>query len=176
MLVPNDIVGTGTVLSWMKKEGETFHKGEPLFEVETRKAIIQVEAPEAGTMLRISAKEGTAVISGSQVALYAVEGQQVPPELLKPASPATLVLKLLDDENRPVTEAKVNVDGQELEQGADGMLTIGGLAPAVYTIRIKAPGFLEKILVLKLGEGETANHELNLFPVRSLTSKPKDKD
>src|SRR6267143_1483357 len=150
MHTPKDIGGNGTVLRWMKKEGEKFQKGEPLFEVETRKAIVQVDAPEAGTILRISAKEGTAVIGGSAVALYALGGETIPPELLKPPSPATLLIKLLDEENKLVTAASVTIDGKEMEINAEGAFTISGLSANAYTIMVKAPGFLEKIFVLSL--------------------------
>ena len=168
MHAPKDIGGNGTVLRWMKKEGEKFQKGEPLFEAETRKAIVQVDAPEAGTILRISAKEGTAVIGGSAVALYAVVGEPVPPELLKPPSPATLLIKLLDEENKLVTAASVTIEEQEMELTADGAFTISGLSANAYTVMVKAPGFLEKIFVLSLREGETASHELNLHSIERL--------
>src|SRR2546427_12230101 len=108
MHVPNDIGGNGTVVSWMKREGARFQKGEPMFEVETAKTTIQVDAPEAGTLLRITANQGTAVISGSAGALYAAEGEPGPPELLKPASPATLVIRLLDEESGVITADKGN--------------------------------------------------------------------
>lgn len=176
MVMPNDVVKNGTVLKWMKKEGEKFEKGEPLFEVETPKTVVQVDAPESGTILRINAKEGTAVIAGSEVAHYAVEGEKVPPELLKPPAPAILFVKLLDDGNNLVTDASVSVDGDELVLTVDGEFTINGLAPAGYTIRVKAPGFLEKLLILKLGEGETARHELNLQPIAKLKNRQKNRD
>ncbi len=168
MHVPNDIGGSGTVVSWMKKEGAPFQKGEPVFEVETAKATIRVDAPETGTLLRITAKEGTAVISGSAVAVYAVEGEPVPPELLKPASPATLVIRLLDEEKNMVTDARVSVGGKELERAPDGALVIGGLAPGSHTVSVKAPGFLEKIFVLRLAEGETSKHDLSLVSIAKL--------
>ena len=168
MHVPNDIGGNGTVVSWMKREGARFQKGEPVFEVETAKTTIRVDAPEAGTLLRITAIEGTAVFSGSAVALYAAEGEPIPPELSEPASPATLVIRLLDEKNRLVTAASVSVEGQELERAPDGAFKIGGLAPTSHTVSVKAPGFLEKILVIRLAEGGTANHELNLISIEGL--------
>lgn len=173
MHVPNDIGGAGRVVSWMKKEGALFKKGEPMFEVETAKTTIQVDAPEAGTLLRITANQGTAVISGSAVALYAAEGEPVPPELLKPASPATLVIRLLDEESGLVTDAKVSVSGREFEPAPDGSFMITGLAPTSVTVSVKAPGFLEKILVLRLAEGETAKHELNLVSIERLRGSAK---
>lgn len=172
--MPTDVAGVGTVLRWMKREGERFEKDEPLFEVDTRKTIIQVDAPESGTILRISAKEGAPVIAGSAVALYAAEGEEVPPELLKPPSPATLLIKPLDEEGKLLADANVSVDGQELALTADGVFMAGGLAPSAHNVMVKAVGFLDKILVLRLGEGETAMHELNLRSVASMRGKASE--
>ncbi len=169
-LVPDDIGGIGTVTRWMKKEGEKFEKGEMLLEVETRKAIVQVDAPESGRMVRIKAKEGDSVVSRSTLALYAVEGEELPPELLKPAAPGALFVRLMN-EGRMVTDAKVTLEGRELVLTKDGEFTMKGLAPGRYTVKIKAPGFLEKAFVFALREGETARHELELYSVRNLKGK-----
>ena len=45
---------TGTIVKWLKAEGERVEKGEPLFEVETEKATQEVEAEASGVLLRIS--------------------------------------------------------------------------------------------------------------------------
>src|SRR5205823_8505870 len=41
---------TGKLLAWRKKEGESVRKGEPLLEIETDKAVVEVEAPGDGTL------------------------------------------------------------------------------------------------------------------------------
>lgn len=51
----------GTVVNWLKKEGEAVTKGEVICEVETEKAVFEVQAPADGTLLRIIAKEGEKV-------------------------------------------------------------------------------------------------------------------
>jgi len=38
----------GKLLAWRKKEGECVRKGEPLLEIETDKAVVEVEAPDDG--------------------------------------------------------------------------------------------------------------------------------
>ena len=172
MHVPNNIGGSGKVVSWIKKEGAPFLKGEPLFEVETAKKIIRVDAPEAGTLLRITSKEGSAVISGSAVAVYAAKGETVPPELLKPPSPATLVIRLFGDDNKLVTGAKISVDGKDLEPTPEGAFTVGGLDLGSHQVWVKAPGYLEKVLVLRLLEGETQKHDLNLVSIERLGRAP----
>ena len=49
---------SGTVVTWMKKEGEQVIKGEPIVEVETDKITNQVESPIDGYVLKILAEEG----------------------------------------------------------------------------------------------------------------------
>lgn len=154
----------------MKKEGEKFEKGEMLLEVETRKAIVQVDAPESGTMVRINAREGDSVVSRSPLALYVVEGEEVPPEFLKPPAPGALVIRLVN-EGKLVSDAKITAEGRELALTKDGEFTMNGLAPGGYTANIKAPGFLEKVFVFALREGETSRHELELHSIAKLKSK-----
>lgn len=154
----------------MKKEGEKFEKGEMLLEVESRKAIVRVDAPESGRMVRINAKEGDSVVSRSPLALYVVEGEEVPPEFLKPPAPGALVIRLVN-EGKLVSDAKVTVEGHELVVTKDGEFAIDGLAHGRYTVNIKAPGFLEKAFVFALREGETSRHELELHSIAKLKSK-----
>src|SRR5690606_10266703 len=51
----------GIILRWLKKEGDPVRAGEPLFEVETDKADIEVEAPADGVLARIVHPEGAEV-------------------------------------------------------------------------------------------------------------------
>ena len=51
----------GTVETWLVKEGEEVKKGEPLFEVTTDKATLEVEAFVTGTLLKIVVDEGEEV-------------------------------------------------------------------------------------------------------------------
>ena len=51
----------GTVIRWLKKEGETVQKGEVLLELETDKALFEYESPEAGILRKLVAQEGTVV-------------------------------------------------------------------------------------------------------------------
>ncbi len=48
----------GTVVNWLKREGEAVEADEPLVEVETDKAIMEIESPASGLVLRILAEEG----------------------------------------------------------------------------------------------------------------------
>jgi pyruvate dehydrogenase E2 component (dihydrolipoamide acetyltransferase) len=74
---------TGTVARWLKNEGDTVAKGEPLLEVETDKVIMEVEAPATGTLVNVSAPAGVEVPIGQPIAFIARSGEQVP----APAAP-----------------------------------------------------------------------------------------
>lgn len=48
----------GKVVKWLKKEGETVQRGEPLLEIETDKTTIEIEAKGSGVLKKILAQEG----------------------------------------------------------------------------------------------------------------------
>ena len=60
---------TAVVVAWFKKEGEKVEKGDPLFEVETDKATMEVEAQKEGYLLKIKVDEGSEVPVGQLLAL-----------------------------------------------------------------------------------------------------------
>ena len=68
----------GTVVRWFKAEGSRVTKGEPLFEVMTDKATLEVEAPASGVLLRILVAEGSTVPVATPIALIGEAGEAVP--------------------------------------------------------------------------------------------------
>jgi pyruvate dehydrogenase E2 component (dihydrolipoamide acetyltransferase) len=69
---------TGIVVKWLKKAGENVTKGEPLLEVETDKAVVEVEAPASGTLSAISAEAGAEVPVGTAIAVILAAGENAP--------------------------------------------------------------------------------------------------
>jgi pyruvate dehydrogenase E2 component (dihydrolipoamide acetyltransferase) len=69
---------TGKVLRWLKQDGETVRKGEPLLEVETDKVTVEIEAPADGTLAGVRVGEGTEVPVGQVIALVLAEGEAAP--------------------------------------------------------------------------------------------------
>jgi pyruvate/2-oxoglutarate dehydrogenase complex dihydrolipoamide acyltransferase (E2) component len=49
---------SGVVVRWLKKEGETVAKGDPLYELDTEKVTQEIEAEADGVLLRIVVPEG----------------------------------------------------------------------------------------------------------------------
>jgi pyruvate dehydrogenase E2 component (dihydrolipoamide acetyltransferase) len=74
----------GSVVRWIKQDGETVKKGEPMFEVQTDKVVLEVEAPTDGT-LRILVKEGVTVPVVSTIGWVLAPGEALPAG----ATPAT---------------------------------------------------------------------------------------
>jgi pyruvate dehydrogenase E2 component (dihydrolipoamide acetyltransferase) len=68
---------SGTIVRWLKSEGEPVEKGEPLFELDTDKVTQEVEAEAAGVLLKIAVAEGEVPV-GQTVAFIGSEGEDVP--------------------------------------------------------------------------------------------------
>jgi pyruvate dehydrogenase E2 component (dihydrolipoamide acetyltransferase) len=75
---------TGKVVSWRKREGEQVAKGEPLLEVETDKAVVEVESPGDGILSAVSAREGAVIPVGQTIAWLLAPGE-APPIATAPA-------------------------------------------------------------------------------------------
>src|SRR5215469_17968933 len=71
---------TGKLLSWRKKEGETVAKGEPLLDVETDKAVVEVEAQADGILAGLKAHEGDVIPVGQTIGWIVAPGEKPPAE------------------------------------------------------------------------------------------------
>ena len=69
---------TGKLLAWRKKEGDRVAKGEPLLEIETDKAVVEVEAPADGVLAGIKAQEGADIPVGQTIAWIVAPGEDPP--------------------------------------------------------------------------------------------------
>jgi pyruvate dehydrogenase E2 component (dihydrolipoamide acetyltransferase) len=93
---------SGTIVRWLKSEGEPVQKGEPLFELDTDKVTQEVEAEAAGVLLKIAVPEGDVPV-GQTVAFIGAEGEDVP-EVAATAPPQEET-KPVDAEPAPAQEA-----------------------------------------------------------------------
>lgn len=71
---------TGKLLAWRKKEGEHVAKGEPLLEIETDKAVVEIEAPGDGMLAGITAGVGAVIPVGETIAWLVAPGEKPPAE------------------------------------------------------------------------------------------------
>ncbi len=67
---------SGTIVRWLKSEGEPVEKGEPLYELDTEKVTQEVEADASGVLLRILVQEGEVEV-GKAVAVIGAAGEEV---------------------------------------------------------------------------------------------------
>ncbi len=72
----SDTMTEGTLVKWLKKEGDTVEVGDVLAEVETDKATMEMEAFDDGVLGRILVKEGQAVPVGGHLATLLEDGEE----------------------------------------------------------------------------------------------------
>src|SRR5450432_3483607 len=71
---------TGKLVSWLKKEGDSVTKGEPLLEIETDKAVMEIESPGDGILTGVKIAPGVEVPVGRTIAWILRPGESIPPE------------------------------------------------------------------------------------------------
>ena len=77
---------TGKLVSWLKKDGDRIVKGEPLLEVETDKAVLEIGAPGDGVLAGISAQPGMEIPVGKTIAWIVQPGEAPPTKAEEPTS------------------------------------------------------------------------------------------
>ncbi len=73
-----DAMEEGTVLKWLKSEGDEVAVGDPIAEIETDKVTLELEAEDAGTLSNLYASEGDEIPVGGAIAFVAGEGEEAP--------------------------------------------------------------------------------------------------
>lgn len=115
----------GTLATWHVAEGDYVEKGAPLFDIETDKAAMEVEAPASGRLSAVTAQPGDRVPVGSVVAFLLAEGESAPvgkgvADL--PTGVAEAVDVILPKVDMDMTEGQISVwhvaEGAHVEKGA----------------------------------------------------------
>ncbi|MDH7792050.1 acetoin dehydrogenase dihydrolipoyllysine-residue acetyltransferase subunit [Ochrobactrum sp. AN78] len=111
---------TGQISRWYAKDGDTVTKGQLLFEIETDKAAMEVDAPASGTIADISAVEGAVVPVGQTVAWIYDEGEErvgtsapVVEEKPVPASVNTVIEPAVQQQVEPKSSQNDAVDSAD---------------------------------------------------------------
>ena len=81
---------TGTVMEWLKTEGQQVKEGEIILVIETDKIAIDVESPGKGVLAGISAKPGEVIPTGRVIAYLLAEGEKVPEDAYQPVADAAV--------------------------------------------------------------------------------------
>src|SRR6266536_5194727 len=77
---------TGNLLAWRKQEGDRVRKGEPLLEIETDKAVVEIEAPGDGILAAVTAHAGAVIPVGQTIAWLVQPGEEAPAAIAKGAT------------------------------------------------------------------------------------------
>src|SRR5207244_5478837 len=88
-----DTMEEGKILRWLKQEGDTVKKGEPIAEIETDKVTIEIESFSSGVLRKILVPEGASAPIGAGIALVGTPDEPLPGSNSSVTSPiATPVL------------------------------------------------------------------------------------
>src|SRR3984893_10946520 len=150
----SDSMETGKILRWLKKEGEDVKKGEPLVEIESHKANIEVEAYASGKLSKIVVAEGESAPIGAVIAQIgdgvstssapkAAPQGEAPATVEAPKPQATTPAHGVAQAERPVAvsaQAAADAGGEQYPHGGpDDRTEVGGAAQAAL-YGILAPG------------------------------------
>jgi pyruvate dehydrogenase E2 component (dihydrolipoamide acetyltransferase) len=130
---------SGTVVRWLKQEGEQVEKGEPLYELDTEKVTQEVEADASGVLLKIAVQEGEVPV-GQTIAVIGEEGEAVPegepepepePEVEEAPEEEGSRAPARDEERERARETAVEAEPQQREpqpSAGDGRVKASPLA------------------------------------------------
>ncbi|HXZ56633.1 MAG TPA: dihydrolipoamide acetyltransferase family protein [Gaiellaceae bacterium] len=91
---------SGTIVRWLKAEGDPVEKGEPLYELDTDKVTQEVEAEASGLLLKIAVREGEVPV-GRTIAVIGEAGEEVPGIAAEPEPAAEPVPQPRQEDGRP---------------------------------------------------------------------------
>jgi len=109
---------SGTIVRWLKAEGDEVAQDEPLYELDTEKVTQEVESPATGVLLRIVAPEGSEVPVGAPICVIGAVGEEV----VVSASPAPAAQAPAAAPAAPAAEAP------KVEAAPDGRVKASPLA------------------------------------------------
>jgi len=139
----SDTMQEGVIAKWNVKEGDTVASGDIIAEVETDKATMDVEVYDAGTVLKIMAKQGESVALGGIMAIIGKPGEDIS-ALLGGAAPAAKASAAPD---KPIAESPAPAATAPSSTSFDPIL--GNLASTTASTlgssRIKASPLARKI-------------------------------
>jgi pyruvate dehydrogenase E2 component (dihydrolipoamide acetyltransferase) len=117
---------TGKIIRWLKSEGEMVRQGEPLVEIETDKAAVELEAPATGIVASIAAAPGDEIPVGQTIA-HIVEPGSIPHPIENGAQRAAPLAPLASTED--ATRSSIPVSPLAARIAAEHHLNIDEIQP-----------------------------------------------
>src|SRR3989449_2019828 len=102
---------SGTIVKWLKSEGDKVEKGEPLYELDTDKVTQEVEAEASGVLLKIAISEGEVEV-GKTIAVIGEQGEEVEVEPQPPAGNGSAAREVDDDAEEEGSPARARQAAQ----------------------------------------------------------------
>jgi len=113
----SDTMEEGTISQWLKREGETVHKGDAILEVETDKANMELQAYSDGVIHQIIHGDGDTVTVGSVIGVLARLGEQLVPATSPGAGARAAAAPTSPASDAPRTTASPDDDERERAAG-----------------------------------------------------------
>ena len=110
---------SGTIVRWLKSEGDEVEKGDPLYELDTEKVTQEVEADASGVLLKILAQEGEEIEVGKAIAVIGEAGEEV----AAPEAESEDATEVAEDEGQEEGEPAPEREGERergREEGPEG--------------------------------------------------------
>jgi pyruvate dehydrogenase E2 component (dihydrolipoamide acetyltransferase) len=144
----SDTMTVGTLVKWLKNEGDTVKSGDMLAEVETDKATMELESFFDGTLIRIFAPAGSQVAIGAALCAIGKPGETVEapsapaPKAAAPAAPAPAATPVSHTE---IPRSTTAVPAQVAQAPVAAPVTAQAPAPVATTGRLKISPLARKI-------------------------------
>jgi pyruvate dehydrogenase E2 component (dihydrolipoyllysine-residue acetyltransferase) len=135
---------TGKLIAWRKQEGDRVTKGEPLLEIETDKAVVEVEAPADGVLAGITASAGADIPVGQTIAWIVAPGEKPPVD--GPAASAPGARTVSQSKSEPISAVVTATPAQAVAVATSARISPKArrlateLGVEVSTLRGSGPG------------------------------------
>ena len=143
MIMPKmgDGMEEGTLLKWLKAEGDEVSQGDAIAEIETDKVSLEIEATESGTLARLLVGEGDVVPIGQPIAQIGADDGAVTASATGDAA-ATTALADTGSDAEPTGQTVVNLksDAEASEPAGAGASTATSVAPAATEAPVPTGG------------------------------------
>ncbi|WP_089936122.1 2-oxo acid dehydrogenase subunit E2 [Candidatus Entotheonella palauensis] len=165
----------GTVVGWLKQEGDPIREGEPLVEIETEKIETELESIASGIVAHILVPEGATVPIRTVLAIVAEPGEEVPRPAAAPAaakaaaaSPAAAV-NSVSVQVVPAARRLAKQHGLELAQvqgtGPNGRILLADVESAIQSASTPPPKPVQ-VQVTPAARRLAGRHDIDLAQVQ----------
>jgi pyruvate dehydrogenase E2 component (dihydrolipoamide acetyltransferase) len=168
----------GTLVRWVKVEGDTVAKGEVIAEIETDKATVEVESSYTGKVIRHLADEGTALPVNAPIALVAEEGEELTEDEIDALVTKTGAEKQAKKEKAtpgrsPEEKEEVSAEeGKPVSQEEGDVSPAGGVRSSPLARRMAEEHDIE----LKAIEGSGPRGRIVKQDIKAYLEKPESKE